>query len=147
MEWLTPALIVGACLVLSAFFSGSETALLRLGAHDVEEEVESLRGPAAIAVRDLLGHTSRLLVTILLGNNLVNILGAAAASALAIHYLGRTSGIVVSTAVMTVIVLIFCEVLPKAVARGIRAESPTSWGSRSTCSTRRSVRSTSCSTG
>jgi CBS domain containing-hemolysin-like protein len=116
MEWLTPALIVGACLVLSAFFSGSETALLRLGAHDVEEEVKSLRGPAAIAVRDLLGHTSRLLVTILLGNNLVNILGAAAASALAIHYLGQTTGIVVSTAVMTVIVLIFCEVLPKAVA-------------------------------
>jgi CBS domain containing-hemolysin-like protein len=116
MDWFTPALIVATCLVLSAFFSGSETALLRLGSHDVEEEVKSLRGPAAIAVRDLLGHTSRLLVTILLGNNLVNILGAAAASALAIHYLGQTTGIVVATVVMTIVVLIFCEVLPKAVA-------------------------------
>jgi putative hemolysin len=116
MDWFTPALIVATCLVLSAFFSGSETALLRLGSHDVEEEVESLSGPAAIAVRDLLGHTSRLLVTILLGNNLVNILGAGAASALAIHYLGQTTGIVVSTALMTIVVLIFCEVLPKAVA-------------------------------
>jgi putative hemolysin len=116
MDWMTPALIVATCLVLSAFFSGSETALLRLGTHEVEEEAKALRGPAALAVKDLLGHTSHLLVTILLGNNLVNILGAAAASALAIRYLGETTGIIVSTASMTVVVLIFCEVLPKAVA-------------------------------
>jgi putative hemolysin len=102
--------------VLSAFFSGSETALLRLGSHEIEEEVRELRGPSVVAARDLLGHTSRLLVTILLGNNLVNILGAAAASALAIHYLGESTGIAVATAVMTVLVLIFCEVLPKAAA-------------------------------
>ena len=116
MDWLTPALIVATCLVLSAFFSSSETALLRLGLHEVEEEAKSMRGPASIAVRDLLGHTSRLLVTILLGNNLVNILGASAASALAIAFLGQTTGIIASTAVMTIVVLIFCEVLPKAVA-------------------------------
>jgi CBS domain containing-hemolysin-like protein len=102
--------------VLSAFFSGSETALLRLGSHEIEEEVRELRGPSAIAARDLLGHTSRLLVTILLGNNLVNILGAAAASAVAIAYLGPSTGIAVATAVMTILVLIFCEVLPKAAA-------------------------------
>jgi len=116
MEWLTPLLIVAVCLLLSAFFSGSETALLRLGSHEVEEEARALRHPAGVAVRDLLGSTSRLLVTILLGNNLVNILGAGVASALAIRYLGEGKGIVVSTAVMTLIVLIFCEVLPKAVA-------------------------------
>jgi CBS domain containing-hemolysin-like protein len=102
--------------VLSAFFSGSETALLRLGSHEVEEEVRELRGPSAIAARDLLAHTSRLLVTILLGNNLVNILGAATASAIAITYLGESTGIAVATAVMTILVLIFCEVLPKAAA-------------------------------
>jgi CBS domain containing-hemolysin-like protein len=116
MDIVSLLLLVLACLVLSAFFSGSETALLRLGSHEVEEEVRELRGPSAVAVRDLLGHTSRLLVTILLGNNLVNILGAAAASAVAIAYLGESTGIAVATAVMTVLVLIFCEVLPKAAA-------------------------------
>ena len=116
MDVVSHLLVVLACLVLSAFFSGSETALLRLGSHEVEEEVRELRGPSAIAVRDLLGHTSHLLVTILLGNNLVNILGAAAASGLAIAYLGEAKGIVVATAVMTLLVLIFCEVLPKAAA-------------------------------
>jgi putative hemolysin len=116
MDIVSHLLVVLACLVLSAFFSGSETALLRLGSHEVEEEVRELRGPSALAVRDLLGHTSRLLVTILLGNNLVNILGAAAATGLAIAYLGEAKGIAVATAVMTLLVLIFCEVLPKAAA-------------------------------
>ena len=116
MDAVTLLIIVAVCLVLSAFFSGSETALLRLSTHDVEEEVQQLRGPQAIAARDLLGHTSRLLVTILLGNNLVNILGASAAAALAMQLLGQKVGIVVSTGVMTVLVLIFCEVLPKALA-------------------------------
>ena len=116
MDVVSHLLVVLACLLLSAFFSGSETALLRLGSHEVEEEVRELRGPSAVAVRDLLGHTSRLLVTILLGNNLVNILGAAAASGLAIAYLGEATGIAAATAVMTILVLIFCEVLPKAAA-------------------------------
>ncbi len=116
MDALVPLLIVLVCLVLSAFFSGSETALLRLGRHEAEADAQAARGPASIAVRDLLSSTSHLLVTILLGNNLVNILGAAAASAIAIRYLGEGRGIVVATAIMTVVVLVFCEVLPKAVA-------------------------------
>ncbi len=116
MDPVTLFLLVGGCLVLSAFFSGSETALLRLGPHDLDKEVEARTGPAALAARDLLDHTSRLLVTILLGNNLVNILGASAASALAIAYLGETTGLLVSTVAMTLLVLVFCEVLPKAAA-------------------------------
>jgi len=116
MDIVSLVVLVLACLVLSAFFSGSETALLRLGSHEIEEEVRELRGPSVVAARDLLGHTSRLLVTILLGNNLVNILAAAAASAIAITYLGERTGIAVATGVMTVLILIFCEVLPKAAA-------------------------------
>lgn len=116
MDALTLGLIILVCLVLSAFFSGSETALLRVADHEVEDEVKELRGPSALAVRDLVAHTSRLLVTLLLGNNLVNILGASAASALAIGYLGPQTGILVSTVVMTLLILIFCEVLPKAAA-------------------------------
>lgn len=109
-------IIVVGCIVVSAFFSGSETALFRLRSHEIEKEIESARGPAAVAVRDLLSSSSRLLVTILLGNNVVNILGASAAAALAIRHFGPQLGILVSTVTMTVLVLILCEVLPKAVA-------------------------------
>ncbi|MFT5441990.1 MAG: putative hemolysin [Myxococcota bacterium] len=108
--------IVVVCIVFSAFFSGSETALFRLRSHEIEKEIESARGPAAVAVRDLLSSSSRLLVTILLGNNVVNILGASAAAALSIRYFGPQLGILISTVVMTVLVLILCEVLPKAVS-------------------------------
>jgi CBS domain containing-hemolysin-like protein len=110
--------IIVVCLVLSAFFSSSETALFRVRRHEIDEEVQSARGPAAVAVRELISSSSRLLFTILLGNNIVNILGASAASALAIRYLGPEIGILVATIVMTTLVLILCEVLPKAVAAG-----------------------------
>jgi putative hemolysin len=113
---LTYFIVIAVCLVASAFFSSSETALLRLRAHDIESEIEEGSGPAAVAARDLVSSTSRLLVTILLGNNVVNILGASAAAALAIQWLGPELGITVSTLAMTVLVLVFCEILPKAVA-------------------------------
>ncbi|MDJ0787744.1 MAG: hemolysin family protein [Myxococcota bacterium] len=113
---MTLLIVVLVCLALSAFFSSSETALLRIGHHEVDEEVKELRGPHAVAIRDLLSHTSRLLVTLLLGNNLVNILGTSAATALAIGLVGEGTGILVATATMTLLVLIFCEVLPKAIA-------------------------------
>ena len=77
------ALIFG-CLVGSAFFSGSETALLRLRQSELEGEPAREMGPATSAIRALLKSTSRLLVTILIGNNVANILVAALASALAI---------------------------------------------------------------
>jgi len=109
------ALILG-CLVGSAFFSGSETALLRLRQSELEGEPAREKGPATSAIRALLRSTSRLLVTILLGNNVVNILGAALASALAISYLGPKAGVAVATVAMTFFVLVFCEILPKAVA-------------------------------
>jgi putative hemolysin len=104
------------CLIASAFFSSSETALFRLRSHDLEEEVEQGHGPSAVAVRDLLSSTSRLLVTILLGNNVVNILGASVASALAVRLLGVELGITVATFSMTILVLIASEIIPKAVA-------------------------------
>jgi CBS domain containing-hemolysin-like protein len=108
-------LILG-CLFLSAFFSGSETALLRLREVDLTPEDPARPGPVAAAIRELLSSTSRLLVTILLGNNLVNMFAAALASAVAVAALGPEAGVAVATVVMTVLVLILCEVLPKAIA-------------------------------
>jgi CBS domain containing-hemolysin-like protein len=107
-------IIILVCLAGSAFFSGSETALLRVRQSELADDVHA--GPADSAIRDLLRSTSRLLVTILLGNNLVNILAVAVASALAVATLGPELGVVVSTAVMTLLVLFFCEVMPKAIA-------------------------------
>ncbi len=116
MEFVGPLLVIFFCLLLSGFFSGSETALLRLRSFEVEEDIKNARGPASFAVRDLVTSTSRLLVTILLGNNVVNILGAAMASAVAVQVFGETTGVIVATVVMTLLVLVFCEVLPKAFA-------------------------------
>ena len=116
MDLLFYVLVVVVCLILSSFFSSSETALLRLRFHDLKKDIEAAHGPAAVAARDLISNPSRLLVTILLGNNLVNILGAAVASAIAVRMLGEKWGLITSTIVMTFIVFVFAEVLPKAFA-------------------------------
>ena len=104
------------CVALSAFFSSSETALFRLRSHDLDDESNGSAGPSGVAVKEVTSSSSRLLVTILLGNNIVNILGASVASALAIQWLGFDVGVPVSTAIMTFVILIFAEILPKAVA-------------------------------
>jgi putative hemolysin len=116
MDLITHVAVIAACLVASAFFSSSETALLRLREEEVDHDVREDGGPAVTAAQRLLASTSRLLVTILLGNNVVNILAASVASALAIYYLGEGVGIAVSTILLTLVILIFCEVLPKALA-------------------------------
>ena len=113
---VTYVAILVACLVLSAFFSGSETALLRVREHEIDDASETQKGPAIAAVRSLVSSTSRLLVTILLGNNIANILGASVAAALSIHFFGPEKGIALSTAAMTIFILLFCEILPKAMA-------------------------------
>ena len=116
MESVTYLLILLVCLVGSAFFSGSETALLRVRRQELDEDAKTARSPSVLAARELLQSMQRLLVTVLLGNNIVNVLGAAVASALAVRYLGETWGIVAATVVMTFVTLILGEVMPKAFA-------------------------------
>ncbi len=118
MTTATTLLVIVACLFLSAFFSAAETALLRLRPEELEGDIKLGKNPSAVAARNLLRNTSRLLVTILLGNNIVNILSASVASALAVHYFGEEWGVLISAVIITVLVLIFGEVLPKAVAAG-----------------------------
>lgn len=116
MSALAALLIVVACIALSAFFSASETALLRLREHEIADDVEKGEGPAALAVRDLVSSTSRLLFTILLGNNIVNILGATVAAVPFVALLGPEWGVVTSAIVMTLVVFLFGEIVPKTVA-------------------------------
>ena len=96
----------------------SETALCSdcCGHTTSTRSSRSRRDRAPWRCATLIGSTSRLLVTILLGNNIVNILGASVAAALAIRLLGPEVGIIVSTVVMTVLVLVFSEIIPKAIA-------------------------------
>src|SRR5215831_6432935 len=116
MDLVTGVLLILACLALSAFFSTAETALLRMRAHEIESDVREGRGPSAFAIRDLLNSTPRMLVTILLANSLVNILGPSIATAMSVHWLGDEKGVLVSTLVMTVLILVLGEILPKAFA-------------------------------
>jgi CBS domain containing-hemolysin-like protein len=109
-------IVIVACLIGSAFFSGSETALMRLREAEIEAEAETADGPSLHAIRELLRSTSHVLVTILIGNNVVNILGASVAAALAVATLGPELGVGVATVAMTLLVLLFSEILPKAVA-------------------------------
>ena len=116
MESLNDVLVIVTCLFLSAFFSSSETALLRVRSPDLEQDLLHSHSPAPVAALSLLRNTSRLLVTILVGNNVVNLLAAALAASLAIRVVGEDAGVILSTIIMTIVVLVFAEVLPKAFA-------------------------------
>lgn len=104
------------CVILSALFSGSETALLRLSSEKIQNDLDKNSKAGIFAAKELVKNPSKLLVTILLGNNIVNIFGAACASALGVYFFGEEKGLFISTVAMTVVVLIFSEILPKAVA-------------------------------
>ena len=105
---------LGLLIGCSAFFSGSETALMTLNRYRLRHQAKSGDKAAQRASR-LLQRPDRLIGIILLGNNFVNILASSLATVIAIHFLGE-GGIVVSTVAMTTIVLIFGEVAPKTLA-------------------------------
>ncbi len=102
-------------LSLSGFFSGSETALTaasRSRMHQLEKDGDKRAG----LVNRLIANREKLLGSILLGNNLVNILASALATNLFITLIPGPGGVVAATAMMTVLVLVFAEVLPKTYA-------------------------------
>ena len=103
------------CLVLSAFFSSSETAFISLERFRVKHMVETKR-KGAKRVSKMLERPDRFLSTILLGNNLVNTAAAAIATILAVSLWGQDTGVVVATFGMAIILLIFAETLPKTFA-------------------------------
>ncbi|MFT4999286.1 MAG: Mg2+/Co2+ transporter CorB [Paracoccaceae bacterium] len=111
--WVSVAVIV-ALLVLSAFFSGSETALTAASRGKLRALADKKTRGALRALR-LTENTERLIGAVLLGNNLVNILAAALATSLFTRMYGD-SGVALATLVMTVLVLVFAEVMPKTYA-------------------------------
>ncbi len=101
-------------LLLSGFFSGSETALVSVNKLRIRKLAEE-QVKGAVAANNLLQRPNRMLATILLGNNLINVLAAAIATNLAIAFFGST-GIGIATGVMTLLILIFGEITPKGYA-------------------------------
>ncbi len=107
-------LVLFVLLFLSGFFSGSETALISLNKFRVRKLVEAGAKNGDIVER-LLENPDKLLATILVGNNLVNIAAAAIATSMAMTFFG-SAGIGVATGVMTLLVLVFGEITPKGFA-------------------------------
>jgi len=115
MDVLTfTALAILGLLVLSAFFSGSETALTAVSRPYMHQLDQDGSKPAR-RVNRLIAARDRLIGALLLGNNLVNILASSLATGLMMTLFGE-AGIVYATAGMTVIVVMFGEVLPKTYA-------------------------------
>jgi Mg2+/Co2+ transporter CorB len=107
------ALLAGL-IILSGFFSSSETALMALNRYRLKHKVE-LGHRGAILASNLLKRPDRLIGLILLGNNAVNILASAIATIIG-YRLYEEPGIAIATVLLTIIILIFAEVAPKTVA-------------------------------
>ncbi|HLB58155.1 MAG TPA: CNNM domain-containing protein, partial [Gammaproteobacteria bacterium] len=101
-------------IVLSAFFSGAETALMSINRYRLRHKAR-MKKRSAILILRLLKRPDRLLGMILIGNNFCNILASSIATLLAINFLGD-KGIAVSTIILTFLILIFAEVAPKTLA-------------------------------
>ncbi len=114
IETLYLAILI-LCLLLSAFFSSSETAFIALQKVRVEHLINT-KVTGADRVARMLRRPERLLSTILLGNNLVNTAAAVLATILAVSILGEEQGIIIATVGITVLLLIFSETTPKTIA-------------------------------
>jgi CBS domain containing-hemolysin-like protein len=102
-------------LGLSAFFAGAETALVSLSRIDLQSLREKGDRRAAI-LRNLKAHTSRLLATILIGQNLFMTAASSLATALATAWVGETYGLPAAIIFSTLALFIFAEMTPKAIA-------------------------------
>ena len=101
-------------ILLSAFFSGSETGLMTLNRYKLRHLVEKGH-PGALRASRLLERPDRLIGLILLGNNFVNILASMLTTLIALRLLGE-SGIAIAAGILTLLILIFAEVMPKTLA-------------------------------
>ena len=118
-------LAVAVLILLSGFFSSSEIAMFNLPKHRLEGMVED-EVPGAELVKSLKDDPHRLLVTILVGNNIVNIAMSSIATAILSIYFGGLVGVLLATFGITALVLLFGESVPKSYA----VENTESWAVR-----------------
>ncbi|MFP3880347.1 MAG: hemolysin family protein [Dehalococcoidia bacterium] len=112
-SWLLAAFVV--CLALSAFFSSAESAFISLPKLRLRYLVESgVKGAERLA--KIAEKPERVLATVLLGNNLVNVAAATLGTIMAVAALGQVRGPIVATFAVTALILVFGEVIPKTLA-------------------------------
>jgi len=119
------SLAILVLIALSAFFSSSEIAMFSLARHRVESLVED-DVPGAAVVQELKSDPHRLLITILVGNNIVNIAMSSIATGLFAIYLSQGQAVLAATFGITTLVLLFGESAPKSYA----VENTESWALR-----------------
>lgn len=107
-------IILAGLILLSAFFSSSETGMMSLNRYRLKHMAKTGHKGAKRA-QALLNRTDQLIGVILIGNNFVNIFASAIATVIAIRIWGD-AGIAVATVLLTIIILIFAEVTPKTLA-------------------------------
>ena len=112
-DWISLAVVV-ICLVLSFFFSGSETALTAFSRARMLQ-LEKNGNARARLVNRLVETRERMIGAILAGNNVANIAASALTTGVLYAWFGDV-GVLYATAIMTVIIVVFIEVLPKTVA-------------------------------
>jgi putative hemolysin len=129
-EQLIYLTILAACTVGSGFFSGSETALIGISKERVHRLAsESKRG---LRIEQLISDPERMLSTLLVANNIVNVLAAAVTTTLFIGLVGERWGPWLATAAVTAVILVFGEITPKTLAtrypeRFALAVAPSIW--------------------
>jgi len=101
-------------IILSGIFSSLEIAFFSLNHAKIDVMIENKKKGAKL-IKKLKNQPERLLTTILIGNNVVNILSASLATAISIEMFGN-SGIAIATFIMTIVILMFGEILPKSLA-------------------------------
>ncbi len=109
-------IIIAVCIILSAYFSSTETAFSSLNRIRMKNLAENGNKRAGLVMK-LYGNYDKLLSTILIGNNIVNIAASALATVIFVRILGEGSGSAVSIGVITVLVLFFGEITPKSLAK------------------------------
>lgn len=116
MNTTVSIIIILFCIVMSAYFSATETAFSTLNKTRIKALADkgSKRAQKVLKIAD---DFDGMLSTILIGNNIVNILSASLATILFVHWIDDKSGPTVSTVVMTIVVLIFGEISPKSIAK------------------------------
>jgi len=106
---------LGILILISAYFSGSETGMMSLNRYRLRH-LEKEKHKGAKRVSKLLKRPDRLIGLILIGNNLVNIAAASIATIIGTRLLGDVGGFIASTVILTFVILIFAEVTPKTLA-------------------------------
>lgn len=114
-QQITQIIVIAALVIMSAYFSATETAFLSLNKTRIKTLIEKGNKRAALTL-ELSEKYDNLLSTILIGNNIVNIAMSSISTILFLDLLGDM-GASVSTAVITVVVLIFGEISPKSIAK------------------------------